>query len=338
MPKYSLRSLMVVTALLLSSCQSEREKELEALWIEAIASDTTGAYLAFLAEQKHEEDREVGRHSLFDDSSHMRSREARGRMFALAVARAQGSCPYRSLAVSVDQSIRNVKGQFSVAASALGRSFSLLGVELKPGHDEADEQFRLVLNGEGIESIYYSLDGKGKGGRIIAGGKVQGTVSINSLSGDVLTYSGSYSGGGFVTPYQIEHKDSLFPNGLERALENAGLLSKVAKLVLATCGPASGALVYFGRAVGDTCSASEYTDEALEAQLMKESDSVRPIAIAAAFGTAGHGGCVDKSEKAVRFLHRIFYTYVDLAFTLMDSMDGPAQTRPPGITYAKEAR
>ena len=229
-------------------CQSEREKELVAKWAAAVKTDTIRGYVGFLAEQKKDEDAEVGDHAIYDDSGENRSRAARRRMFELALESVKGACPFTSLGFDVRQSISNVGPNFSLRSSSIGDGLRLLGVSLDQP-SQAGERLIMTLRGQGVEGRYKFLNGRPSGSMVI-GGNVEGTIALASRPGQILPFNGSYGGGGLVTQAEVKYAATTFPKGLKRALENAGLTHLVAGLIHDACSPSAGALIYFGDGVG----------------------------------------------------------------------------------------
>ena len=300
--KLSAYCLIAVLSMVLVGCQSEREKELEAKWAAAVKTDTIRGFVAFLAEQKKDEDAAVGEHAIDGDSGQKRSRAARRRMFELALERVKSACPFTSLGVELSQSISNVGPNFSLRSSSIGDSLRLMGISLDQP-SQAGERLIMTLRGQGVEGRYKFLNG-GPSGSMVIGGSVEGSIGLASRSDRVVRFKGSYRGGGLVTQAEVKYAATSFPKGLKRALESAGLTYLVAALIHDACSPSAGALVYFGDGVGQLCTSSETTDEALEQRMYRDYDKVSEVAIAAAFGSAGHKQCYDRSKKALRFIMR----------------------------------
>ncbi|MCP5370933.1 MAG: hypothetical protein H6907_04300 [Hyphomicrobiales bacterium] len=290
--------------LALAACGDPRQEELERQWAQAVRQDTVAGYVAFLAGQRKGEDGAVGEHRLHGNSGDRRSRVAAGRMFELALDTARGACPFRTVYVDLRQDIRNVAPPFALDRSGPGEVMAQMGVDFTVGRTfdraEADEVLVLRLGGTG-EKLTYGGFGDGKGTvTMVGGGTVQGEMWFASRPRSKAAFKGSYRQA-VASRVEADHAARVFPRALELALDNAGFAAKFAGLVYDLCGPAAGALVYFGTAVR-AHRPSKSVDPGLERRMAADLDRVRPAATAAAFGSHGHILPYDRSDKAGRFL------------------------------------
>lgn len=297
-------SILLLMLLALSACDSPREKELDQLWAQTVQVDTINGYVAFLAEQKKGEDGSVGKHKLHGKNSDNRARIAQGRIFELALNTAKDSCPFKTLYVDLQQNIRNVSNKFLLGFSGPGGIMEKIGVDLSVGRTydraNADEVFVLRLGGVGEKLTYVGfMDGRGPV-TIVGGGTVDGEMWFSSRPQTKAVFNGKYQLS-VISRTEAEHADKVFPNGLKSAMDNAAFAEKFAGLVYDVCGPVAGALVYFGNTVRGH-GPSKSIDPDLEARMMNDIERVRPIAVAASFGSGGHILFYDRSEKAGKFL------------------------------------
>lgn len=300
MKSLSKKIVLICLLFAIGGCNFFREKELKELWAQTVQEDSIDGYIAFLAEQKTDEDGEVGNDSLHGTSDDNRSKIAYGRIFELVLKEAHGTCPFKTLRINVRQTVSDVKERISF--SDINLILENIGVKIV-NEGPADDTLDVVLDGWAIKSRYMPL-GPGTIEDKVNGVVVRGDISLSSNPDFKIAFQGKKSppvliGGRFYTKGIPGMRRSDF----QLALDQAKLSEKFAHLFYNECGPRVGALIYYGSNFAKR--PSWRVDPELETRIKEDIDVVAPILIAAALGSGGHILPYERSDKAGRFLMNI---------------------------------
>lgn len=297
---------LLLIVLALNACGNSRESELEELWARAVQQDTIAGYIHFLANQKKEEDEAIGKVTPYREYWGRRSTVAAARIFDLTLENIRGACPFDTLYVDLRQDINNVDQSFSFHSSRLADALRQLGVSLTTEQNAPEETLVFVLNGRGNISEYVPQQGGSHTPvKTISGGAVEGDIWFVSRPQDKVSYHGKFELMQVLPESEASYVGKVFPKALVYAMDDSKISNSFAKLVYDMCGPAAGAYIYFGSELRGNLH-SEKVDDDLEARMEKDIDKVRPVVIAASFGSGMLGNENDifysRSEKALRFL------------------------------------